>query len=34
MAKPAALPQWDETDVNSTEPDATHKAQGWLAPGS
>lgn len=32
MAKPTVLPEWDETEVNSVEPDATHKAQGWLAP--
>lgn len=32
MAKPTVLPEWDETEVNSVEPDATHKAEGWLAP--
>lgn len=33
MAKPAKLPDWNTTEVNSTEPDITHKEQGWLAPG-
>lgn len=33
MGKPASLPEWDTTQVNSIEPDAIHKAQGWLAPG-
>lgn len=33
MAKPSKLPDWDTTEVNSTEPDTTHKEQGWLAPG-
>jgi len=33
MAKPTILPEWDETEINSVEPDATHKAEGWLAPG-
>ena len=32
MAKPTVLPEWDQTEVNSVEPDATHKAEGWLAP--
>jgi len=32
MAKPTILPEWDETEVNSVEPDATHKSEGWLAP--
>jgi len=32
MAKPTKLPEWDETEVNSVEPNATHKAEGWLAP--
>lgn len=31
--KPTTLPEWDTTEVNAIEPDATHKAQGWLAPG-
>lgn len=30
--KPAALPEWDSTQVNAVVPDATHKAEGWLAP--
>ena len=33
MAKPSKLPEWDSTGINSVEPDATHKAEGWLAPG-
>lgn len=33
MAKPSTLPEWDTTQVNSIAPDATHKDQGWLAPG-
>lgn len=33
MAKPSTLPEWDTTGVNAIEPDATHKAEGWLAPG-
>jgi len=33
MAIPGTLPEWDATEVNAVEPDATHKAQGWLAPG-
>lgn len=32
MTKPSALPEWNETQVNLTIPDATHKAQGWLKP--
>ncbi len=33
MAKPSSLPEWDTTQVNSIPPDATHKNEGWLAPG-
>lgn len=33
MAKPSTLPEWDTTGVNAIEPDATHKAEGWIAPG-
>lgn len=32
MAKPSKLPEWDATQVNSVEPDATHKAEGWIKP--
>lgn len=33
MSKPTSLPAWDTTKVNAIAPDATHEAQGWLAPG-
>jgi len=29
MSEPA-LPEWDTTEVNATEPDATHKAEGFI----
>jgi len=32
MAIPTKLPEWNETEVNSIEPDVQHKAEGWLAP--
>jgi len=33
MAKPTKLPEWDNTETNSIEPDTDHKNQGWLSPG-
>ena len=33
MTKPIIIPEWDITEVNSIEPDSTHKQQGWIAPG-
>ncbi len=33
MTKPSKLPEWNTTQVNSTEPDQDHKDEGWLAPG-
>lgn len=33
MAKPTVLPIWDTDETNSIEPDASHKLDGWLAPG-
>lgn len=33
MQRPSVIPEWDTTKVNIVEPDSTHKAQGWLAPG-
>lgn len=33
MTRPATLPEWNTTEVNSIEPDQDHKDQGWLAPG-
>jgi len=33
MTKPTSLPEWDTTEVNIIEADATHKEQGWIAPG-
>jgi len=32
MTKPAKLPEWDTTKVNTIEPDQDHKDGGWLAP--
>lgn len=32
MTKPSKLPEWDTTQVNLTEADASHKSQGWLKP--
>ena len=32
MAKPTKLPEWDNTELNSIEPDQDHKDNGWLAP--
>jgi len=33
MTKPSKLPEWDTTQVNSTEPDQDHKDEGWLTSG-
>lgn len=33
MTRPSDLPDWDTSEVNSVEPDTTHKEQGWIAPG-